>query len=190
MKHMKIEPKSKLIKNKPALLALAAVVVLCTGVFLNTLAWLSDGEKKVKNTFDTAQVTCEISENFDGVEKKDIEVKNTSDIYAYMRVAVVCNYVNAKGEITGRADLPAGLTLGNNWIKGSDGYYYYTYPLVPNGYTAILFQEEINDGNGLQVTILAEAIQAEGNLSGKSPAELVWDSAVIGVNNDGTLIIN
>lgn len=168
---------------------IAAVIIISAGAVLGTLAWLSDGAKKVENTFDPSQVTCEIEEYFDRTDKKDIKVKNTSDIDAYIRVALACNYVDSSGNIIKPAQLPTGLTLGTNWIKGADGFYYYVTPMAPTDLTNNLFNETITNSDGLQITILAEAIQADGKSGGKSPAELSWGSAVTGIDASGNLQI-
>ena len=74
--------------RKVIVLAIAAVLLLSATV-TGTLMYLVSKTTAVTNTFEPAIVTCEVQENFDGTVKKDVTVKNTSNIDAYLRVKLV-----------------------------------------------------------------------------------------------------
>lgn len=171
MKHAK---KSK-FGVKHLLLIVSLILILAVGTTA-TLAFLADSDS-LTNTFTPAHVTCTVTESFNGTAKSDVKVTNTGDTDAYIRVAVVANWVK-----DGSVVAPAGITLEpvNGWF--SDGnYYYYPAVVAPNGgQTKALFSGAITaptapvNGAKLQVDILAEAIQA----TPKSAVEAAWGGTV------------
>ena len=70
----------------------------------------------------------------------------------------IANTVDDEGNITGAADVSNKLA-SSDWTNVGD-YYYYNGVVQPNETTENLLAEGI-DLNGIQVTILASAIQAE-----------------------------
>ena len=127
-----------------------------------TVAFLVTHTDQIVNTFQPTDVTCEIIEEFnaDKTVKTSAVVQNTGKIPAYIRVAVVANTVDAEGNITGAKDVSDELA-SNGWTKVGD-YYYYNGVVQPSGKTTDLLKaEEGIDLKGIQVTILASAIQAE-----------------------------
>ena len=79
------------------------------------------------------------------------------------------------------------VTFGtSDWVKGEDGYYYYTAPLEAGQTTTALLDtlapisEKIPKGYTLSVRIMAQAIQSE-------PAAAVEDFWGITVNQDGNI---
>ncbi|MBQ8816693.1 MAG: hypothetical protein IJZ84_05375 [Lachnospiraceae bacterium] len=179
--------------------------VVAIGVFLGsfasieTLAYVFSHSTSVENTFTEAHVTCEVMETFNGTIKEDVYIQNTSNISSYIRAAVVVTWMSEDGtKVT--AAKPVDDTdyvikyadeyakeSGNatNWIKGSDGYWYYTVPVNAGGVTQNLIEncslkEGVTppDGFYLSVEIVASAIQA-------TPTYVVtdqWSSGVSGVN--------
>lgn len=156
--------------RKGLIAAVALVLLLCAAVG-GTLAWITAQTPAVINTFTPAHVTCEVDEKFDGTTKSDVKIKNTGDIDAYIRAAVVVNWADASGNVSGTPvtvnDYTMTLNLNSSgWVEGTDGYYYYISPVAPEGTTANLIDsctpvpEKAPDGYKLQVTILAEAIQS------------------------------
>ena len=177
--------------KKPLLMiaALALVVALSIGL---TSAFLTS-QQGLTNTFTPGKVSCEVVENVSDGKKTVVQVKNpqTDDaVPAYIRVAVVANTVDAEGNITGSANVSGSLG-GEGWVQGADGYYYYTKivePKEPYNVTGNLLSGEI-DLDGVQVTVLAQAIQAYG-VSGETPAvKEAWGSSVNSVAADGSLVI-
>lgn len=166
--------KKKLIFSKKILLTLAAVFLLGTAATGSSLAFLVDQAGKLTNTFQPSEVTGEIEEKFDGYEKKDVLIKNTGDIPAYVRVALVPNWVDASNNIADEVeqeDYAIDLALkSSGWFEGSDGYYYYSHPVDPNASTPVLVNSckplvSKTDvaGNELhfELHVIASLIQAE-----------------------------
>lgn len=152
---------------KRSLVLVVSVLVLLLAVAGGTLAWLTANTGPVVNTFTPAQVSCEVTENFDGTTKSNVNVKNTSDIPAYIRVKLVTYRVNEKGQhIGGTASLPT-FTLGANWVS-YDGYYYYTLPVAPGERPKTNLTDSMTlvgsypdtDGGKQVIEVMAEAIQS------------------------------
>lgn len=126
-----------------------------------TVAFLVTHTDQIVNTFQPTDVTCEINEGFNdnNTVKTSAVVQNTGKIPAYIRVAVVANTVDADGNITGEKDVSNELA-SSGWTKVGD-YYYYNGVVQPKETTGQLLDDDGIDLNGIQVTILASAIQAE-----------------------------
>lgn len=155
--------------KKPLLMiaALALVVALSIGL---TSAFLTS-QQGLTNTFTPGKVSCEVKETVQNKVKSDIVVQNTGDIPAYIRVAVVANTVDAEGNITGNVE-DFTFNLGDGWTKNG-GYYYCNTPVVPGDQTADLLDSSITL-DGVQVTVLAQAIQAHGVTGDLMAAEDAW----------------
>ena len=160
----------RVMKTKKPVALVALLLLLCCTV-AGTLAYLVDKTPEVKNTFEPAKVTTSVLEDpFDGVTKKNVRIKNTGNIPAYIRVAVVANWANSAGDVYGGAVPTEGTdytapVLQNGWIKVGD-YYYYTSAVPAGSSTGTLFApieqlKTCKDTNyGLQITILADGIQS------------------------------
>ena len=144
-----------------------SVVLILTLAVGGTIAFLSTKTDPVVNTFNPSQVTCSVVEDFDGKTKTNVNVENTGDIPAFIRVKLVAYRTNDQGQhIGGTASLPA-FTLGTGWVKCGD-YYYYTYPVAPGATPADSLAEVIKltenytdvDGGHQSIDVIAEAIQA------------------------------
>lgn len=192
---MKRERTRKMSKKLVALVtALSLVLVVVVG---STVAYLIDRTNPVVNTFDLTNVDVDIVEDFDGQVKEDVQVKNTGDIPAYIRAVVVATWESdteqgTVGETSVTAETPVegvdfeiDYNLTDGWVKGDDGFYYYTEPLEPGYCTSNLidtctFLTE-KDGYHLSVDILASAFQAQ-------PSEAVESAWHVTIAPDGTLI--
>lgn len=118
-------------RGAAGLLALALAGALAVG---GTVAWLSASTSAVTNTFEPGEVTTEIVEGFDGKVKSDVKITNTGDVPAYVRAKVVVNWVDAGGKVA--ASVPEGYgftmspdlekTVPSGWLKGDDGFWYYS----------------------------------------------------------------
>ena len=145
-----------------------AVVLLLSATVTGTLMYLVSKTTAVTNTFEPATVICEVQENFDDTVKKNVTVKNTSNIDAYLRVKLVTYRVNADGErIGGPAAIPS-FTPGEGWFE-KDGFYYYKNPVAPDAtpVTDLIGKDgitlvEYNDADGGKqvIEVIAEAIQS------------------------------
>lgn len=144
-----------------------SVVLILTLAVGGTIAFLSTKTDPVVNTFNPSQVTCSVVEDFDGKTKTNVNVENTGDIPAFIRVKLVVYRTNDAGQhIGGVSEVPA-FTLGKDWAKCGD-YYYYTYPVAPGATPADSLAEVIKltenytdvDGGHQSIDVIAEAIQA------------------------------
>ena len=154
---------------------LLSMVLLVTVAIGGTLAYLVTQDEPITNTFTPSFVTCKVTETFDGDsgEKKEVNVQNTGDTDAYIRVRLVTYRTNAAGQhIGGTATIPE-FTPGTNWVNYGD-YYYYTLPVKPDEKPTIDLISSItltqnyadSDGGNQAIDVMAEAIQSD-------PAEAV-----------------
>lgn len=164
---------------KHALLIVSAVLILAVGVTA-TLAYLSDSED-VTNTFTPSRVTCYVNETVTDSTKSNVTIQNTGDIDAYIRVAVVANWVKGDSIV---APATVSITPANGWFKAGD-YYYYPAKVAANGITSNLYSGDITAGTALiegaelKVDILAEAIQAESDAINNWTAVSVSNGALV-----------
>lgn len=143
-------------KHFAGLLALVLILVCTVG---GTVAYLVTHTDPVVNTFTPGKVSCQVEEKFEGNNvKTEAVVKNTGNVPAYIRVAVVANTIDAQGNITGMETLPAGWLNTEDWTKSGD-FYYYKGVVQPGEKTDNLLKTGI-PLTGIQVTILAGAIQS------------------------------
>lgn len=161
------------------LLSLLVLVTLAIG---GTLAYLTTYTAPVQNNFTPSFVDCEVTESFDGTTKSNVNVTNTGDTEAYIRVKLVTYRVNDQGQhIGGTATIP-GFTPGANWVKYGD-YYYCTLPVAPGTKPAADLIDSIAltgeypdaDGGKQVIEVMAEAIQS-------GPANAVGDSWGVSVS--------
>lgn len=190
MKHGKREMprRRRSLKGMTALVALGLIFCCSVG---GTLAWLVASTGPVTNTFEPTAVKCVVEEDIsDGETKKDVCVRipkkdgSTETTDAYVRAAIVVNWVDKDGNVYGVAPVEkTDYTMdinGNDWDLNG-GYYYYNSSVAPGDKTSDLIETctpEANapDGYHLQVTILAEAIQANGITGATGPLS-AWTQA-------------
>lgn len=196
--------------KKKALLTMSVVLLLLVAVG-TTLAYIFTKTDPVVNTFTPSKVSCAVVENSGttvsggiqntGDKKSNVQIKNTGDTDAYIRVTVVVNWMNDDGTkvwatkpVEGE-DYTISYDLSKGWVDGDDGYYYYTKAVPPtdgNNLTSILIENatQINDGpkgtDGTQyylsIEIVASAIQSNG--MGATSAKDAWTRAQQSANND------
>ena len=166
-----------------------ATVLLLALAIGGTLAWLSTKGAPITNTFTPSKVTCEVTESFDGVTKSNVNVTNTGDTDAYIRVKLVTYRTNDQGQhIGGTASLPR-FTLGATWVS-YDGYYYYTLPVAPGKKPETNLTDSMTltgsytdaDGGKQAVDVMAEAIQSVP----EGAVKAAW-GAGFSINADGSL---
>jgi len=171
-----------------AFASVALIGVLAVG---GTLAYLFTNTSPVQNTFEPSEVTCAVVEpEFTSDQKTDVQIKNTGDTKAYIRAEIVVNWVDAAGYVSGVPvqDGDYTIELGGAWVEGSDGFYYWTMPVEPDGLTGNLIESceqvaEAPTGYYLSVEILAGAIQSD-------PAQAFNDSwgALSGLTADNVTL--
>ena len=179
--------------RKPVKVILSFLLIFTVTVG-GTLAYLSTQTNDVVNIFTPSYVSCGVTEDFNsGITKKNVNVTNTSDIEAYIRVKLVTYRVNRKNEqIGGLATIPAFIP-GTGWVyNSSDGFYYYTLP-VAAGETPITnliddsgieLEDDYDDADGGKqvIEVMAEAIQSKPNAA----VEQAWK---VTVDDNGNLAI-
>ena len=142
------------------ILSLCLIFALAVGT---TLAYLKANTSPVTNTFTAAKSDIKIDENVENGEKSSIQVENTGTATSYVRVKLVCNWVDKDGNVSA-TPVPAPTITNSDWFE-KDGIYYYTKPVGPKDSTANLLKDPITQPNApegchLEVTVLAESIQA------------------------------
>ena len=151
------------------ILSLCLIFALAVGT---TVALLVAHTNAVTNTFTAAKSKITIEEKTDNGIKSEIYVKNEGTATSYVRVKLVMNWVDDTTEnIVSGDNLPTvELNTDDGWFE-KGGIYYYKTPVGPkdsgNDTTANLLQEgkpikqeNAPDGCHLEVTVLAESIQA------------------------------
>lgn len=169
------------------ILSLCLIFALAVGT---TFALLKANTDPVTNTFTAAKSGTHIDEELEGSQKTSIKVQNTGTAVSYVRVKLVMNWVDdTTGNIVSGDNLPnVTLNSDNSWFLGSDGIYYYKMPVAPDGKTENLLKADSPitepadkpDGCHLEVTVLAESIQA-------APSKAVTESWGVGVDSNGHL---
>lgn len=168
MFHKRNQHKHSNGKSKTTALILSLCLIIAAAVG-GTMAYLFDKTEPADNTFIAAHVTTDVTEDFDGEIKKNVNVKNTGDIDAYIRVKLITYRVNDNGQHIGGTAVIPEFTPGANWVKYGE-YYYYTLKVAPNSSpaTALIGAEGIklvkytdSDGGKQVIEVMAEAIQSE-----------------------------
>lgn len=173
----------------------AVLLIVITAFFLTTvgatLAYLALKTPEINNEFVPAAVTCAVEEQFSNGVKSQVKIRNTGDVSAYIRAAIIANWVkDSDGTIKPSTPIQGQdytITIEKQgWLKGADGYYYFESPVSANDTTPILISnaQAISqpEGYSLSIKILASAIQSE-------PAKAVeqsWGKTV----EDGKLIVH
>ena len=178
-------------KNTRIITLLIALLLFSALAVGGTVAWLTANATPVENTFTPSKVACSVTEEFDGTTKSNVNVTNTGNIDAYIRVKLVAYRVNKDNQhIGGEAEIPT-FKPGDGWVKSGD-YYYYTLPVAANGGTpanpligesGIALTEYTDADGGKQVVeVMAEAIQSK-------PAKAVGEAWGEGfsISADGSL---
>ncbi|MBR2987259.1 MAG: hypothetical protein IKC63_04495 [Clostridia bacterium] len=179
-------PKIQKRPSKKALvliLSLSLVLILSVGV---TAALLISRSEELPNTFVPTFVRCEVLKTAVNGLPEDVSIQNTGDIPAFIRAAIVVNWVLDTDSHLIHGEAPKNgtdytLTYGTSWQLGSDGYWYYTASVDPTALTDVLLDSvtlhtEAPEGYHLAVEILATAIQAEPERA----AEEAWGVTVTG----------
>ena len=197
--------------NKKSIIITSVILLLLVAVG-TTLAYVFTETEPVENTFIPSRVSCAVVEN--GKEpvsgslvnisdsKNNVQIQNTGDTDAYIRVAVTVNWMNADGtrvwaqKPIQNTDYTMTYNLSKNgWFDGGDGFYYYSKavsPTSPNNLTEILISNAAlmsgvtapvgtdNTQYYLSIEIVASAIQS-------TPASTVSDQWGVTVSDDGTI---
>ena len=167
------------------ILSLCLIFALAVGT---TVALLVAHTNAVTNTFTAAKSKITIEEKTDDGSKSEIRVKNEGTATSYVRVKLVMNWVSEDGKTISGEPVNIEVKYDNTKWFEQDGIYYYTKPVAPKdagpgSVTTNLLQDgnpikqpkDAPDGYHLEVTVLAESIQA-------APSEAVIKSWHVGVD--------
>ena len=181
-----MKQKNKRVKVLLALLcSLLPLLILSVG---GVFAYITSTTDTVTNTFLPTYVSCEVERETEGTLTKNVIVKNTSEIDAYIRATIIVNWVSDDGKVLASSpQLSVDYTIlygEYGWELGADGYMYYTDRVAPDTATkpladAITQLSEAPDGYTMQFEVIATAIQAD-------PPQAVADAWSVSVT-DGKL---
>lgn len=191
---MKFGKKAAHSGAKRSLVLVVSVLVLLLAVAGGTLAWLT-AQDSVTNTFSPAHVTCTVEESFNGTEKSNVQIKNTSDIPVYIRAYIVVTWKDRQGNVCGQVPVEGtnyemSINLNKGWTQSGD-YWYCKTAIAPGEFTPVLINSCASKNNApddnynLSVEIIAEAIQSVPTTTVVG----VW-GPVTSVASDGTLTVN
>lgn len=170
------------------ILSLCLIFALAVGT---TVALLVAHTNAVTNTFKAAESGTHVDVEDSGNEKTGVFVTNEGMATSYVRVKLVMNWVDKSGNVSAE---PVNITVRydtTNWFE-QDGIYYYKTPVGPNMTTDNLLQKDKHiteptegkpDGYHLEVTVLAESIQAAPSTA----VEGAWTAVKVGPDSCLTL---
>lgn len=166
---------------KKKLLAMCMVVCLsAVAVVGGTMAYFTDSAEKT-NTFTVGNVDIELTEpNWDKQGSidantvypgepldKDPTVENIGNNPCFVRVSVSnLDQFGDKGDIVYLTNWVEG-TLGEGWVDGEDGYFYWTRPLVVKGTE----NDSWNNGLASKTTPVFDQIKMPTGLTGNEAAK-------------------
>lgn len=163
-----------------AFLCLCIIASTASGVY----AYLTAKTDPLSNEFVPSKVSCSVEEDFAEGVKSNVKVRNTGNIDAYIRAAVIATFVSEDGKVLATAPkegVDYNIQWGSGgWIKGKDGYWYHSKPVKPEETTASLIESAceliaLSDAR-LHIQILATAVQS-------APEIAVQESWGVSVSN-------
>lgn len=169
-----------------AIVVAVALVLLCG----TTLAYMFQRTSLVVNQFETAVVDCFVYEETDtgsqmATAKTSIQVKNTGNIPAYIRVRFVSYWIDDNGHIMGKAsEMPTVTYDETAWFE-LNGIYYCRTPIAVGGFTPELLKSgktiklcvDAETGYRQVVEVFADAIQSK-------PEKAVTESWKVAISDD------
>lgn len=173
------------------ILSLCLIFALAVGT---TVALLKANTAPVTNTFTAAKSDIKINENVENGKKSSIQVENIGTATSYVRVKLVMNWVSDDGKTVSATPVNISVDYDKtNWFE-QDSIYYYKTPVAPvgekpNNVTSNLLKTPIEqpegapDGYHLEVTVLAESIQAAPSTA----VEGAWTAVKVGPDSCLTL---
>ena len=186
-------------QNKKSIVLLVSLALLLTVTVGGTLAFLVAVDGPLTNTFTPSEITTEVEEKLDGQTKKDVKIQNTGDIDAWIRATVVITWQDKDGNVYGQmpvagTDYSISYDLANGWVKGDDGFYYWTKPVAAEKETGVLIKSctvggatavAPPSGYNLNVEIIGSGIQSKP----AAAFNQAWASSGLTPNEDCTALV-
>lgn len=170
-------PAARRLRPWPTVFLLA--LLACASV-LGVVAYMQ-AQSRVENSFTPAELSVGVDEAFENNVKENVSVKNTGDVPAYIRAAIVVCWKDDSGNILPDApalDTDYAMTMGEGWAEGGDGYWYCSASVAAGASSPTLIVKcaptKKTEDKHLCVDILAQGVQAE-------PSEAVatlWGASV------------
>lgn len=166
-----------------------SLAVILLGAGGATVAYIFSQTEAEDNVFDPVFVACSVVESFDGVTKENVRVRNDGGIPAFIRATYVVTWCAEDGSVYSSIPVEgvdySFISGSDKWVKGSDGFYYYTHQVAAGAVTenligAIASLGTAPSGYSLNVRVMASAIQAE-------PAAAVTEAWGATANGAGAL---
>lgn len=167
---------------KKKIISIALVVAMIAIIAAGSFAYFTDNEVK-NNEFTVGKVDITLTEpNWETQGKIDADTVYAGEPLAkdptvtvadnsnpcFVRVKVEnLDQFGSKGDITYRTDYVTG-KLGENWVEGENGYFYYTKVLEAGQTTDALFDQVVmptgltGGENAEDIVVTAQAVQAQG----------------------------
>lgn len=174
-----------------------AFFLLTVGIsIVFTCAYLTSRSEPVSFSFNVPTAGIDISETLNENIKNNVRIENTGSVDSFIRATVIFTWQNDKGEIL--AEIPKenvdySISWNNStaWIKGSDGFYYYS-SVVPGKendttyFTDYLFtactplKSAPVDGYKLNVEILSQSFHSypETEIESSWPVDVNGDKII------------
>ena len=189
------------MKNKKKIRIILAVLILLVAA-VSVAAYMYMRAEKT-NKLMPAEVACQVVDAIDGTgeyttgvhagsKKTSIQVENTGNIAAYVRVQLIPYWVDADGNRI--AKTAPTLTLSydsDNWIEGSENTFYYKQPVGAGNETEynllnapISMQQSTYKAPGASSNIVIyEMIDVVADAIQSKPAKAVTEAWGVEINN-------
>jgi len=158
---------------------LLAALLLLFGTVGVSLAFLSAKTAEKENTFDVAQLSCYVNEQYVFPHKEKVNVRNTSQFPVFIRVKLLPYWYDKDEDVVvaNKAWTP-DFTPEDGWVRSGD-YYYYTSPVEPGQLTSDLIKKITLQRDDVTLArqvleIMAQCIQTDGQTGGGSVAFAAW----------------
>lgn len=157
-------------KKKKIIIFVTIFLLLISTIVVSTIAYLNKINKK-QNDFVIGTIVPQILQDYNEIDnsRENIRIKNVGNSPIYIRATILYYFQNSDGQIIDgvpvqNADYSLIFSSSENWVKGSDGYYYYKSIINPEEITDNLIDRCLdlnNDINKLfMVDVTVQAIQA------------------------------
>lgn len=173
------------IKTKKIIIIVAITFIVINLFVIGTISYLNKINTK-ENEFILGTIEPQILQDYDEENniKENIKIKNIGNSPIYVRVTILYYFKNSDEQIIKDkpvvdSDYSVIFSSSENWVKASDGYYYYKLALKPEDETDNLIDKCIDLNNNLnkkfRIDVIVQAIQT----SPTSAVEEAWGLNVV-----------